>query len=79
MLGAKEAKAPLQRVVFHYMPKHASWLNMAEIEIDILDRQRLDRRLPDRATLTAEVNAWQLRRNMEQRGIEWTFTRHYVS
>ena len=88
VLGTKEAKALLRRVVFHYTPKHASWLNMAEIEIGILDRQCLDRRLPDRATLTAEVNAWQLRRNMEQCGIEWTFTRqdadtkmarHYIS
>ena len=88
VLGVKKAKALLRRVVFHYTPKHASWLNMAEIEIGILDRQCLDRRLPDQATLTAEVNAWQLRRNMEQRGIEWAFTRqdadtkmalHYVS
>lgn len=88
VLGTKKAKALLRRVVFHYTPKHASWLNMAEIEIGILDRQCLDRRLPDKATLITEVNAWQLRRNMEQRGIEWTFTRqdadtkmarHYVS
>ncbi len=87
VLGAKEAKALLRRVVFHYTPKHASWLNMAEIEIGILDRQCLDRRLPDRATLTAEVDAWQLCRNREKRSIEWTFTqdadtklaRHYVS
>jgi hypothetical protein len=78
VLGTKETKALLQRVVFHYTPKHASWLNMAEIEIGILDRQCLDRRLPDRATLTAEVNAWQLRRNSEQRGIEWTFTRQHA-
>mgnify|MGYP001591525718 CR=1 FL=1 len=88
VLGVKEAKALLRRVVFHYTPKHASWLNMAEIEIGILERQCLSRRLPDRATLTTEVDAWQLRRNMEQRGIVWTFTRqdadkkmarHYVS
>ena len=88
VLGVREAKALLRRVVFHYTPKHASWLNMAEIEIGILDRQCLDRRLPDRATLTAEVDAWQLRRNAEQRVIEWLFTRqdadlkmaqHYVS
>lgn len=88
VLGAKEAKALLRRVVFHYTPKHASWLNMAEIEIGILGRQCLDRRLPDRATLTTEVNAWQLRRNTERRVIEWRFTRqdaeakmarHYVS
>jgi hypothetical protein len=61
---------------------------MAEIEIGILDRQCLDRRLPDRATIIAEVAAWQARRNAEQRCIEWSFTRqdadrkmglHYVS
>ena len=71
----KEAQALLRRVVFHYTPKHASWLNMAEIEIGILDRQRLDRRLPDRATLVAGVDAWQQCRNTAQRGIAWSFTR----
>jgi hypothetical protein len=75
VLGAKRAKALVRRVVFHYTPKHASWLNMAEIEIGILDQQCLDRRVPDMATLTTEVNAWQLRQNTEQRGIEWSFTR----
>jgi len=88
VLGAKEAHALLRRVEFHYTPKHASWLNMAEIEIGILDRQCLDRRLSDRTTLAAQVDAWQRRRNAEQRGIEWTFTRqdadekmarHYVA
>ncbi|WP_273179077.1 transposase [Ferrovum myxofaciens] len=75
VLGVKKAKALLRRVVFHYTPKHASWLNMAEIEIGILDRQCLDQRLPDQATIIIEVNAWQTRRNMKQRGIEWKFTR----
>lgn len=88
VLGAKDAKILLRRVVFHYTPKHASWLNMAEIEIGILDRQCLDRRLPNRVVLTTEVDAWQHRRNADQRGIEWMFTRqdadvkmsrHYVS
>lgn len=88
VLGVKQAKALLRRVVFHYTPKHASWLNMAEIEIGILDRQCLDRRLPDRAALEASVAAWQRRRNAERRSIEWSFTRqdadekmarHYVS
>ncbi|ODU41879.1 MAG: transposase, partial [Thiobacillus sp. SCN 63-374] len=51
VLGVKEAKALLRRAVFHYTPKHASWLNMAEIEIGILDRQCLNRRLPNRAAL----------------------------
>ena len=88
VLGVKVARRLLRRVIFHYTPKHASWLNMAEIEIGILDRQCLDRRLPDRATLASEVDAWQRRRNDEQRCIEWTFSRqdadlkmsrHYVS
>lgn len=88
VLGIERTEGLLHRVVFHYTPKHASWLNMAEIEIGILDRQCLDRRLPDRATLTAEVEAWQQKRNADCRGINWQFTRqdadqrmqrHYVS
>ena len=88
VLGAKAAHKLLRRVRFHYTPKHASWLNMAEIEIGILDRQCLDRRLPDRATLAREVNAWQRRRNDEHRCIKWNFSRqdadlkmarHYVA
>ena len=87
-LGAKAAKKLLRRVVFHYTPKHASWLNMAEIEIAALGRQCLNRRIPDRATIAHEVAAWQHRRNAEHRVIHWTFTRqiadrklgaHYVS
>ena len=88
VMGAEAAAVLLQRVLFHYTPKHASWLNMAEIEIGILDRQCLARRLHDRSTVAAEVAAWQHRRNAEHRGIDWTFTRqdadlkmkrHYVS
>ena len=88
VLGRSAARALLRRVQFHYTPTHASWLNMAEIEIGILDRQCLGRRLMDRATARREVNAWQRRRNAEGRSIDWTFTRqdadrklahHYVS
>jgi hypothetical protein len=88
VLGVKVAQKLLRRVVFHYTPTHASWLNMAEIEIGILDRQCLARRLPTRTLITAEVAAWQERRNVEARRIKWTFTRqdadrkmgqHYVS
>lgn len=88
VMGAEAAAVLLQRVLFHYTPKHASWLNMAEIEIGILDRQCLARRLHDRSTVATEVAAWQHRRNAEHRGIDWTFTRqdadlklkhHYVS
>jgi len=62
------------RVQFHHTRKHASWLNMAEIEISILERQCLDRRLMDRATAQREVNAWQRQRNAERCGIDWTFS-----
>lgn len=87
-LGRTAAERLLRRVVFHYTPKHASWLNMAEIEIAALGRQCLNRRIGDQATIEREVNAWQQRRNAEHRTIEWTFTRqladqklarHYVS
>jgi len=75
-------------VQFHYTPKHASWLNMAEIEIGVLSRQCLDRRIGSRQHLQSEVDAWQQARNAEQRTIQWNFTRqdadrkmglHYVS
>jgi hypothetical protein len=88
VLGQKQANELLRRVVFHYTPKHASWLNMAEIEIGALDRQCLDRRMPDRATIVAEVDAWQHRRNADEKRIAWSFTRqdadekmarHYVA
>jgi hypothetical protein len=58
VLGIEEAEALLCCVVFHYTPKHASWLNMAEIEIGIFDRQCLNRRWHDRDTLITEVDAW---------------------
>jgi hypothetical protein len=88
VLGPSAACALLRRVQFHHTPKHASWLNMAEIEISILDRQCLGRRLMDRATARREVGTWQRQRNAQRRGIDWTFTRqdadrrlahHYVS
>jgi len=88
VLGGSAAHALLRRVQFHHTPKHASWLNMAEIEISILERQCLGRRLMDRASAQRELNAWQRQRNAERRGIDWTFTRqdadrrlarHYVS
>ncbi len=88
VLGRSAAHALLRRVQFHHTPKHASWLNMAETEISILERQCLGRRLMDRARAQRELNAWERRRNAEGRGIDWTFTRqdadrklghHYVA
>jgi len=75
VLGHRAADKLLRRVQFHYTPKHASWLNMAEIEIGILSRQCLDRRLPNRPTLEREVEHWQRGRNVMGTTIEWKFTR----
>ncbi|HTQ41966.1 MAG TPA: IS630 family transposase [Polyangiaceae bacterium] len=69
-----EARRILRRLQFHYTPKHASWLNMVEIEIGVMVGQCLDRRIPDKATLVAEVAAWQKRRNREKARINWLFT-----
>ena len=88
VLGRRAAGKLLRRVTFHYTPKHASWLNMAEIEIGILSRQCLDRRIPSPQLLQREVDAWQIDRNAQCRTIQWNFTRqdadeklgrHYVS
>lgn len=68
-----EAWRLARRLEFHYTPKHASWLNMAECELSVLSRQCLDRRIPDRATLATEVAAWQEARNRAKVRIEWTF------
>lgn len=75
VLGLRAATKLLRRVQFHYTPKHASWLNMAEIEIGILSRQCLNRRIGSRDLLRSEVSAWQQARNALERTIEWTFTR----
>lgn len=75
VLGQRAATKLLRRVQFHYTPKHASWLNMAEIEIGILSRQCLDRRIASRQLLRSEVEAWQQTRNALRRTIEWKFTR----
>jgi len=55
--------------------KHASWLNMAELEIGIMEKQCTGCRVGTETRLTSEVSAWQLRRNVEKCGIEWTFRR----
>jgi len=69
-----EAKRILDRIDFHYTPKHASWLNMAEIEIGVMNRQCLNRRINDQAVIQSEVAAWQLQRNQSEAKIHWTFT-----
>jgi hypothetical protein len=69
-----EARRILRRLDFHYTPKHASWLNMAEIEISVLGRQCLDRRIGDDATMTTEIAAWQTARNAAKVKANWQFT-----
>jgi len=69
-----EARRRLDRLEFHYTPKHASWLNMAEIEIGVMNRQCLDRRIPEKGTVCHEVTAWEQRRNAEEAKIRWSFT-----
>jgi len=64
----------LRRLEFHYVPKHASWLNMVEIEIGVLRGQCLDRRIGERETLIAEIEAWQRQRNASGDRIKWKFT-----
>jgi hypothetical protein len=70
----QEARRILKKLEFHFVPKHASWLNMVEIEIGVLNRQCLDRRIPDKATLKREVARWERRRNKEGARVRWRFT-----
>jgi len=71
---APEAHRIRQRLEFHYTPKHASWLNMVEIEIGVLRGQCLDRRIGEREVLVAEIEAWQRQRNASGARITWKFT-----
>jgi len=71
---AEEARRVLRRLEFHYVPKHASWLNMVEIEIGVLAGQCLDRRIDSYTPLVAETAAWEKRRNAERARINWMFT-----
>ena len=71
---AEEARRILRRIEFHFVPKHASWLNMVEIEIGVMKKQCLDRRIGDRDVLRGEIAAWECARNSERARIEWLFT-----
>ena len=70
----EEARRILNRLEFHFTPKHASWLNMVEIEIGVMVRQCLDRRIPAKDDLVAEIASWERRRNAEGSKINWLFT-----
>jgi len=69
-----EARRILDKIEFHYTPKHGSWVNMAETEIGIMNSQCLDRRLDSATRIAEEVAAWESKRNARRTRIHWTFT-----
>ena len=71
---AEEARRVLRRLEFHYVPKHASWLNMVEIEISVLAGQCLDRRIESYPRLVAETASWEKQRNAARARVNWMFT-----
>jgi hypothetical protein len=68
------ARRLLDRIEWHYTPKHGSWVNMAETEIRIMNGQCLDRRLDSQSIIAREVAIWEAKRNTQQAHIHWTFT-----
>lgn len=72
--GPAEARRLILKLDFHYTPKHGSWLNMAEIELSILSRQCLDRRIPSPNALRREIKPWETDRNHKKAKVDWRFT-----
>jgi hypothetical protein len=75
IIGKKKTSKLFKKIIFHHTPKHASWLNMAENEIGVLDRQYLNRRIDNFESMKTEVKAWEKRRNREHCTIKWTVTK----
>ena len=75
MYDAEETDRILRKIEFHYTPNHASWLNVAEIEIGVMDAECTKKRIGNKETLRGEVLAWTTRRNKQQKTIDWKFTR----
>ena len=69
-----EARRLIDRLELVFTPKHGSWLNIAEIELNVLSRQCLSQMIPDKPTLTKQVAAWESDRNASQTGVDWQFT-----
>lgn len=74
VFGAEQAKSYLDRLEFVYTPKHGSWLDMAEIELSILQRDCLNRHMATKELLSSEIGAWQTKRNAKQAKANWQFT-----
>ena len=70
----QEARRLARRLQIHYTPKHGSWLNVAEIELSVLNSQCLNRRIPDITRMRKEVAAWERDRNTRAATIDWRFT-----
>lgn len=70
----KIARRLAKRLEIHYTPKHGSWLNIAEIELSVMTRQCLGRRIPEISELSMELQEWESRRNYSQKGVDWQFT-----
>ena len=70
----EQARRLLDKIEWHYTPKHGSWLNMAETEIRIMNGQCLDRRMESQSLIAKEVAAWERKRNAVEAHIHWTFT-----
>ena len=75
MYRSEEAERILSKIEIHYTPVHASWLNVAEVEIGVMDTECTRRRIPDKGTLRKEVIAWSKRRNEQRKKIDWRFTK----
>lgn len=75
LLPKTEVEELFSRIIFHYTPKHGSWLNMAELEIGILDRQCIKGRIPTEEKLRTRVDTWVRERNAKEAKINWTFTK----
>jgi len=74
-LSKNQADRILRKIDFYYTPKHGSWLNMAEIEINMMDRECLARRIGDATVLEREIACWAQQRNKAKKKIQWSFTR----
>lgn len=72
--GKEETEYIMKRIRLHYTPKHASWLNMAEVELSVMERQCTKKRIPTRYSLRKELSLWEERRNLSKKTITWKFT-----
>ncbi|MBD6621317.1 IS630 family transposase [Komarekiella sp. 'clone 1'] len=73
VFSPQEARRIIQKLEFHYTPKHASWLNQVEIELSVLSRQCLERRIPNVEILSSEIAAWEKERNQKKASVYWGF------